>query len=124
MLGSDFARLANDLYHAVLAAGRVEMQHFKTGVAIETKADRSPVTAADREAEVILVAALSAIDPETPIVAEEAVAAGLVPRQANRFFLVDALDGTRLFICGKPEFSGVGGFAARSDAAGGEFHGP
>ena len=105
MLGSDFARLANDLYHAVLAAGRVEMQHFKTGVAIETKADRSPVTAADREAEAILVAALSAIDPETPIVAEEAVAAGLVPRQANRFFLVDALDGTRLFIRGKPEFS-------------------
>jgi 3'(2'), 5'-bisphosphate nucleotidase len=105
----DHKRLTSALYPAVLEAGRVEMQHFpsgpKSGLAIETKIDKSPVTAADREAEAIIVAALTQIAPGVPIVAEEAVAAGHIPERADRFFLVDALDGTRLFIRGKPEFS-------------------
>jgi 3'(2'), 5'-bisphosphate nucleotidase len=105
----DHKTLAAALYPAVLDAGRVEMQHFPSGskssITIETKADRSPVTAADREAEAIIVAALAKIAPDVPIVAEEAVAAGHIPARADRFFLVDALDGTRLFIRGKPEFS-------------------
>lgn len=105
----DHKQLAAALYPAVLDAGRVEMQHFTSGskssIVIETKADRSPVTAADREAEAIIVAALASFAPEIPIVAEEAVAAGHIPARADRFFLVDALDGTRLFIRGKPEFS-------------------
>lgn len=105
MHARDHQKLAADLYSAVMDAGRVEMQHFTGGVAVETKADKSPVTAADREAEAILVAALHAIAPGVPVVAEEAIAAGHVPARANRFFLVDALDGTRLFIRGKPEFS-------------------
>ncbi len=101
----DHNTLAEALFPAVLEAGRVEMQYFRTGVAIEMKADRSPVTVADREAEAILLAALHSIAPEIPVVAEEAASAGLVPAHASRFFLVDALDGTRLFVSGKPEFS-------------------
>ena len=101
----DHQQLAAALFPAVIEAGRVEMQHFNTGVTIETKADKSPVTAADREAEAILLAALEVISPGVPVVAEEAVASGHVPARANRFFLVDALDGTRLFIRGTPEFS-------------------
>ncbi len=101
--------LAEALYTAVLEAGRVEMQHFpsngKSAITIETKADRSPVTAADREAEAIIVATLEAIAPNVAVVAEEAVSAGHIPARAAQFFLVDALDGTRLFIRGKPEFS-------------------
>ena len=105
MGGFDHRHLAATLYPAVLEAGRVEMRHFGAGGAVETKADRSPVTAADREAEAIIVAALASIAPDVPVVAEEAIAAGHVPERANRFFLVDALDGTRLFVRGKPEFS-------------------
>jgi 3'(2'), 5'-bisphosphate nucleotidase len=105
MGGFDHRHLAATLYPAVLDAGRVEMLHFRAGGAVETKADRSPVTAADREAEAIIVAALAAIAPDIPVAAEEAIAAGHVPERANRFFLVDALDGTRLFVRGKPEFS-------------------
>lgn len=97
--------MAADLYPAVLDAGRVEMQHFNSDFAIETKADKSPVTAADREAEEILLAALERIVPEISVVAEERMAAGDVPPAARRFFLVDALDGTRLFVSKKPEFS-------------------
>jgi 3'(2'), 5'-bisphosphate nucleotidase len=101
----DYQKLAAALYPAVMEAGRVEMGHFSSGVAVETKPDKSPVTAADREAEAIIVAALARAVPEITVVAEEAVAAGHVPQSADRFFLVDALDGTRLFIRGKPEFS-------------------
>jgi 3'(2'), 5'-bisphosphate nucleotidase len=105
MGGFDCRQLAAKLYPAVLEAGRVEMLHFGAGGAVETKADKSPVTAADREAEAIIVAALAEIAPDVPVVAEEAIAAGHIPERANRFFLVDALDGTRLFVRGKPEFS-------------------
>lgn len=105
MRAADFDRLAEKLYPAVLDAGLLEMQHFKTGVSIETKSDRSPVTVADREAEAIILAALAHIAPDVPVVAEEAVAAGHIPAPSEEFFLVDALDGTRLFIRGKPEFS-------------------
>ncbi len=101
----DHDALIAALLPAVREAGRLEMAHFTNGVKFEQKADRSPVTAADREAEAVLLAALSRVAPDVPVVAEEEIAAGASCEYARRFFLVDALDGTRLFIRGKPEFS-------------------
>lgn len=98
-------RLIDLLLPAVLEAGRVEMRYFTGGVTIEKKADRSPVTVADREAEAIILAALARIVPDVPVIAEEQAAAGANPKHGAKFFLVDALDGTRLFVRGKPEFS-------------------
>jgi 3'(2'), 5'-bisphosphate nucleotidase len=102
---NDYDALIAALLPAVREAGRLEMAHFNNGVKFEQKADRSPVTAADREAEAILLSALAAIAPYVPVFAEEEIAAGASCEYAKRFFLVDALDGTRLFIRGKPEFS-------------------
>ncbi|HET6389302.1 3'(2'),5'-bisphosphate nucleotidase CysQ [Hyphomicrobium sp.] len=102
---NDHDALIAALLPAVRAAGRLEMAHFTNGVKFEKKADRSPVTAADQEAEAILLAALAQVAPDVPVVAEEQIAAGGACEYAKRFFLVDALDGTRLFIRGKPEFS-------------------
>jgi 3'(2'), 5'-bisphosphate nucleotidase len=102
---NDSDALIAALVPAVCAAGRLEMAHFTRGVAIEKKPDRSPVTVADREAEAVLLKALAEIAPDVPVVAEEASSAGAAYGHARRFFLVDALDGTRLFIRGKPEFS-------------------
>jgi 3'(2'), 5'-bisphosphate nucleotidase len=101
----DHDALVTALLPAVREAGRLEMAHFRKGVAIEQKADRSPVTIADREAELVLLAALAKIVPDVPVVAEEAISAGGTCEAARQFFLVDALDGTRLFIRGRPEFS-------------------
>ena len=101
----DHRGLAEALLGAVLEAGAVEMRHYRAGVSVETKADESPVTAADREAEAILVAALGSVAPGIPIVAEEAVAAGVIPDMGARFFLVDPLDGTREFINRRDEFT-------------------
>ncbi|MBA2125350.1 3'(2'),5'-bisphosphate nucleotidase CysQ [Hyphomicrobium methylovorum] len=101
----DHDALVTALLPTVRAAGRLEMAYFAKGVEIEQKADRSPVTIADREAELVILADLAKIAPEIPVVAEEEIAAGRPCEYARRFFLVDALDGTRLFIRGKPEFS-------------------
>ena len=101
----DHAALADALLGAILEAGRIEMAHYATDFAIETKADQSPVTVADREAEVVLVAAIAAAAPGVTIVAEEAAAAGDVPEAPDAFFLVDPLDGTREFINRNGEFT-------------------
>ena len=105
MSQTDANLFCDALLPAVLEAGRIEMRHFTSGVKIEKKADKSPVTVADREAEDVIVAALARLAPDIPVVAEEAAAAGRLPQPSQRFFLVDALDGTHMFIRGKPEFS-------------------
>lgn len=98
-------RLAEILLPAVLEAGRVEMHHYAVGVETQTKADQSPVTIADQEAEAILLAALAVALPGVPVIAEEAVAEGKIPEIGNRFVLVDPLDGTREFINKRGEFT-------------------
>lgn len=101
----DHRTLVEALLAPVLAAGAVEMRYYHAGVAVESKADNSPVTAADREAEAILVAALAQAAPGVPVIAEEAVAEGRVPATGRALFLVDPLDGTREFIHKRGEFT-------------------
>src|SRR6185436_14209762 len=81
------------------------MAVYATDFTVRDKADASPVTAADEAAEKIILADLAAIAPGIPVVAEEAVAKGLVPVIADRFFLVDPLDGTREFVSRRDEFT-------------------
>lgn len=101
----DQRRLTDQLLATVLAAGRLEMGYFEAGCAVETKADRSPVTIADQEAEAMIVKTLRAVMPGCPIVAEEAFAGGDRPALSDPFILVDALDGTKQFVSGFREFT-------------------
>ena len=96
--------LAEMIALAVRAGGLV-MDHFDGAVTVSHKADASPVTAADRDAEALILAGLAALAPEIPVVAEEAASAGRLPAVARRFFLVDPLDGTREFIAGGTDFT-------------------
>ncbi len=105
MTDSDFADLANALLPGVLAAGRIEMAYYNSTVVVERKADKSPVTLADREAEKVLLEVLAKAAPGVPVVAEEAAAAGQIPSIERRFFLVDPLDGTREFINKRGDFT-------------------
>jgi len=75
------------------------------GFEVERKSDRTPVTAADRIAEVLIVDGLRAATPDIPVIAEEEVAGGLVTATAERFWLVDPLDGTREFAAGNPNYA-------------------
>lgn len=105
MHATDMKALATDLLSTALAAARVQMAHFATGVAVETKADHSPVTVADRESEEVILQGLARVAPGIPVVSEEAAAAGHVPAFGDSFFLVDPLDGTKPYIRGSPEFT-------------------
>jgi 3'(2'), 5'-bisphosphate nucleotidase len=91
-------RLLEGLITAALEAGVEINRIFEAGFEVETKADESPVTIADRAGEAIILKALAALTPDIPVVAEEEAAAGRIPEVDDRFFLVDALDGTREFV--------------------------
>ena len=91
------ARLAFTAGEAILAARA-------GGLVIETKGDASPVTAADRLSEGIITEGLRVLTPDWPVVAEEAASEGVLPDPAERFWLVDPLDGTREFAAGRDEF--------------------
>ena len=89
-----------------LAAGRRIMEIVSDGFRAEEKADCSPVTKADRDAETIILAGLRAHFPTIPVVAEEEASEGVAPQQVGRvFFLVDPLDGTREFVRGGDDFT-------------------
>jgi 3'(2'), 5'-bisphosphate nucleotidase len=97
--------LLQSLIYTSQRAGGAIMAVYATDFAVQGKADASPVTAADEAAEKIILADLAAIAPGVPVIAEESVAAGKVPAIAERFFLVDPLDGTREFVSRRDEFT-------------------
>ncbi|MGD9740151.1 MAG: 3'(2'),5'-bisphosphate nucleotidase CysQ [Bauldia sp.] len=99
------AELFERLLPAVVEAGEAILRIRGSGNKVETKADHSPVTAADRAAEAILLRALHDLCPGVPIVAEEEVAAGRAPEVTTTYFAVDALDGTKDFLRGGPDFT-------------------
>jgi 3'(2'), 5'-bisphosphate nucleotidase len=105
MQAKDFQFLADSLLRVALAAARVQMGYFGTGVAATTKADNSPVTIADQESEAIILAGLARAAPGVAVVSEEAAAAGYIPAVGATFFLVDPLDGTKPFIRHEPHFT-------------------
>ncbi len=79
------------------------MAHYGTTGSI--KADGSPVTAADNEAEEVILAGLARLLPGVPVLAEEQAAAGRLPAASDLMVAVDPLDGTREFIAGNGEFT-------------------
>jgi 3'(2'), 5'-bisphosphate nucleotidase len=97
--------MLQSLIYTAQRAGGAIMVVFATDFAVRDKVDASPVTVADETAEKIILADLAAIAPDIPVVAEEAVAAGKVPVIADRFFLVDPLDGTKEFVARRDEFT-------------------
>jgi 3'(2'), 5'-bisphosphate nucleotidase len=73
---------------------------------VETKADRSPLTAADRAAHGVIAAGLAGLAPEIPLWSEESAAiAWDTRRHWPEFWLVDPLDGTKEFIKRNGEFT-------------------
>src|ERR1700704_2071914 len=87
------------------AAGQVVMRHYEAGCDARVKADRSPVTDADEEAEKLILAELAKAFAGVPVVAEEEAAAGRIMATGSRFFLVDPVDGTKEFIKRGGEFT-------------------
>lgn len=83
------------------AAGEAIRPHFRGAVTADLKTDQSPVTVADRNAELAMRAVLSRDCPECGILGEEF---GLERPDARLRWVLDPIDGTRAFITGRPTF--------------------
>lgn len=83
------------------AAGAAIRPYFRARFAQEQKADASPVTQADREAEAAIRAILARERPGDGVIGEEY---GADRPDAERVWVLDPIDGTRAFIAGRPIF--------------------
>ena len=83
------------------AAGDAIRPFFRARFGIETKADASPVTEADRAAEAAMRAILAAERPADGVIGEEY---GADRPDAERVWVLDPIDGTRSFVAGRPLF--------------------
>jgi histidinol phosphatase-like enzyme (inositol monophosphatase family) len=94
-----FATEVEFLKNVAGEAGLLALEYQRKGVAAETKDDDSPVTAADKACEKLLVEAISRQFPEDGILGEE----GTSKRSQNgRRWIVDPIDGTRDYVRGLP----------------------
>jgi 3'(2'), 5'-bisphosphate nucleotidase len=101
----NYATLVDHLAEAALEAGEAIIEVVRRGFEVENKKDSSPVTEADRAAELIILAALARAAPGVPVIAEEEVAAGRIPAHGATYFLVDPLDGTKEFVRGGSDYT-------------------
>ena len=107
-----FRSFAEDVAHE---AGRISLKYFRSGVEVETKADLTPVTRADRETEQFIRRAIADRFPDHLITGEEFGTIGshgeplqdaALPREKRRFrWIVDPIDGTKAFVHGVPLFT-------------------
>jgi len=86
---------------AAEAAASVIARHYRTALSVETKADQTPVTAADREAEAVIKQVLRGAFPDHAFYGEEEGREG----EGDFLWLIDPIDGTRSFVRGYPMFS-------------------
>ena len=87
---------------AAKAGGEIARHYFRTNLSVETKADRTPVTRADRECEACITELLSRRFPEHGFLGEEL---GEQPSANDARWIIDPIDGTRNFIRGIPFFA-------------------
>ncbi len=105
---------------AARAAGEIALRYFRTGLAVELKSDRSPVTRADRECEQRIIEVLRSAFPDYGIVGEE-----LGERVgAGARWIVDPIDGTKNFIRGIPYFATLIGLEEEGEITGGVVYAP
>ena len=87
-------------------AGDKILEFYQTDLQVREKIDKSPVTEADKKAESIILEGLAQFTPNIPVIGEESYSAGKSSsRSKNKFWLVDALDGTKEFINKRDEFT-------------------
>jgi histidinol phosphatase-like enzyme (inositol monophosphatase family) len=97
-------------------AGHIAEEFQKKGITAEEKADESPVTAADRACEKLLVEGLQKEFPGDGVLGEE----GAKRESATgRRWIIDPIDGTRDFVRGIPLWSILVGLEDRGEVVAG-----
>ena len=83
------------------AGGEAALRHFRQPLEVERKADASPVTMADREAEAAMRALIAEAYPDHGVIGEEF---GSERAGATYVWVLDPIDGTTRFISGHAQF--------------------
>ena len=102
MTGVDLPKALDAAREAASAAAEVLRHYWRRGVAVELKSDDTPVTIADREAEMAIRAILQKALPQASIYGEEF---GHDGNDTSLLWMVDPLDGTKSFVRRTPFFS-------------------
>jgi len=97
-VSAELVALANSLADA---ARPIAARYFRTPVTVDDKADLSPVTIADREAETAMRSLLDKHMPRHGVFGEEH---GALRTDAEYVWVLDPIDGTKAFITGLPIF--------------------
>jgi histidinol-phosphatase len=101
---------------AAKQAGEFALGYFDNNIAVEWKADQSPVTMADRGAEELLRKTLLAKFPNDGFLGEEF---GNTPGTSGYRWIIDPIDGTRSFVRGIPFWATLVGLEYNGDLIGG-----
>ncbi len=102
-------------------AGALALEYQRRGITAETKDDESPVTAADRACEKLIVEKIAQAFPEDGVLGEE----GSNRESRNgRKWIVDPIDGTRDFVRGIPLWAVLIGFEQDGEVVAGAAHSP
>ncbi|HEX4405478.1 MAG TPA: 3'(2'),5'-bisphosphate nucleotidase CysQ [Polyangia bacterium] len=105
-------------------AGAIIMRHYaRPDIDVNTKADKSPVTAADLDANAAIIKALAAAFPDDAILTEE-TPDDQARLQKRRVWIIDPLDGTRDFVARTGDFCVHIGFAVDGEAVMGVVYQP
>ena len=97
----DLDRALEIAREAAEAAAVVIRHHYRRNVSVETKADETPVTDADREAEAAIKRVLKRAFPDHAFYGEEFGREG----DSDFLWLIDPIDGTKAFVRDYPMFS-------------------
>lgn len=100
----DYQKLTDVMRRLAIEAGTRIMQIYDADdFEVKVKSDSSPVTEADEAADALISAGLRAAFPDVTLVTEEQAASHSA--QADRFLIVDPLDGTKEFINRRGDFT-------------------
>ncbi|OHB80127.1 MAG: histidinol-phosphatase [Planctomycetes bacterium RBG_16_64_10] len=103
-------------------AGRVTLDFFqRDDLQVDRKADDSPVTAADRQAEQLMRERIRAQFPEDTVLGEES---GQTPGSSAYRWVLDPIDGTNTFVAGVPLYTTLVGVLAGQQGVVGVIHAP
>jgi histidinol-phosphatase len=105
---------------AARAAGAIALRYFRSDVRVMQKADQTPVTQADQEAEAAIVERLRPAFPEVGFLGEEFGAQG----SQSRRWIVDPIDGTKNFVRGIPYWATLIALEEEGDVTLGIVHSP
>ncbi len=112
----------NDILAVIREAGtRIEAVR-REGIAVDTKADDSPVTRADREADTLLRQALPRVLPAGWL--SEETRDDEARLSDRRVWIVDPLDGTKEFVAGVPEYAVAVALVEQGEPILGVIHNP